>query len=146
MIRLRFWMTTLTHCWWWKVLHILNQLLLVQIMSKQKLFWFKTRYKTGLKLKEVGCICSQSFHQKTFNKKCLSKNKNLIKLINIGNWPYNISQNKKIFGTILILKNIKLNLKIAINYSMKFKKVCQNILKLKEDFSQDFISYLINNY
>lgn len=35
---------------------------------------------------------------------------------------------------------------MTINYWIKSKKVYQSIWKQKEDFSQDFISYLMKNF
>lgn len=66
-------------------------------------------------------------------------------LINIGKLLYNFSQNKKICGKTLKVKNIKQSSNIATNFLMKFKKVYQNIYKQKEGFSLDSISYLIKN-
>lgn len=43
-------------------------------------------------------------------------------------------------------KDTKLNSKIAISYLMKYRRACLNILKPKEDVSQDSSSCLTKNF
>lgn len=144
-ILLRFWMIIWIHFWWWKALLTLSRLSPEPTTLKRKLSWFKTLFKIGLRLREVGCIWNQSFRRKTSSKRCLWKSKNLSKSINTGNKLSNTLQRKRTSGTTLTLKSTRPSLKIATDCLTKSKRVFQNILKQRGKTSQGFTFFLTRN-